>query len=78
MEFIFKFSEKLDLFMENQKKFIKEVKEILENEDDNLTKKLYKNLKKLEFYLEGGEELFKDVSKAIEKYIEKNKEKKDK
>jgi hypothetical protein len=58
-------------YQEIEKKLFKEIKNILNQDNINLNKKLIKNLKKLNYYLEGGEELTKDVIGSIEKYINK-------
>jgi len=59
--------------MGTEKKFVKKIKRVVAEEGDNLSKKAYKHLKKLEFYLGGGEEMYKDVIKVLEKYVEKSK-----
>jgi hypothetical protein len=49
------------------------IKDIINNEDEDfeLKKKAVKNLKKLEFYLEGGNDLIQDTIKSIEKSLAK-------
>jgi len=59
---------------EVEKKLSKRIKKLLDEEDDELSKKSYKYLKKLEFYLVGGEEFFKDVIKSLEKSSKKTKD----
>lgn len=61
--------------VKQERSFSRKIREILKSKDKNITKKVIKNLKKLEFYLIGGEEMYKDVLKAISKNIEKNKKK---
>jgi hypothetical protein len=58
-------------YQDAEKKLFKEIKNILNQDNINLSKKLHKHLKKLNYYLEGGEELNKDVIVSIEKYINK-------
>jgi len=65
-------SEQIKTIMTTEKKFVKDLRKLLDKKDRAWSKKTNKCLKKLEFYLEGGEEIYKDVIKILDKHIEKN------
>jgi hypothetical protein len=70
-DFVIELLKEINNYQDVEKKLFKEIKNILNQDNNNLSKKLHKNLKKLNYYLEGGEELTKDVIGSIEKYINK-------
>jgi len=65
-------ADQLKTMMATEKKFVKDIRKLLDKKDRSWGKKTNKSLKKLEFYLEGGEELYKDAIKILDKHIEKN------
>jgi len=50
-----------------------EINNYIECNDDNISKKVYKGLKKLDYYLDGGKSLLKDAIEVIENRLEKDK-----
>ena len=61
-------------FHEEQINFYKKFNELIESEEDNLSKKVYKNIKKLTYFIESEKEFIKDTIKSIEKSIDKEKD----
>ncbi|HPY87571.1 MAG TPA: hypothetical protein PLG34_06285 [Spirochaetota bacterium] len=65
-------SEQIKAIMATEKKFARELRKLLDSKDRSLGKKINKSLKKMEFYIEGGEEIYKDAVRTLDRYIEKN------